>query len=365
MHYQDSIHFPRKLFSEKIKDQIELFKEGSFLWQEVLLKTFNQKGLPSYIQEERYMERVVYPLLKEWDYLLKEMYPQMVRHRISSNHMAVFSLSEMNDAELYFVCGLMSYEVFKHSEAESCKKAEEKFGNFLNLKNKKQLNKISPSQIYPNIVDLFTIMLNKEDSSYRIPLCKEYIQYVDNIRKASLLMKEAFMPHLYTSSQETSVIENCFVPNNVNQARYNMLHNMIRIRNSIFVNHKKQHFDSLDICLSLLSKQFYLDQINVLKTLPFNNRDPFLSRRAKISAQILGDVLGEKKYSVKKDFDKHIASCASWLYQMILNNSHLPDTINYENASAFKKAIKDFMNPLYKKKYPSPISYLKKQKERE
>ena len=352
---------------EKTRNQIEDFKKESFIWSEVLQSTFMQKGFSPYATQQNVMEKFAYPILKEWDYLLKSMYPQMVRHRISSNHMAVFSLSEMNDAELYFVCGLMSYEVFKYSEATSCKKAEEK-ARSVNRQRKlsfQQLDSLSPLSFYPNIVDLFEIMLNRPEDSLQIPLCKEYIQYVDNIRKASQLLKAAHLPMHQAVKKRKYALENWCIPNDLNQTRYNILHHMVQIRNSFYAESEPKSSNALNILLSLLSKQFYLDQVAVLKTLPFNRRDPLLAERAKVSAQLLTDVLGPQRFHVRRDFDKHLADCAIWVHQMILDNPNLPDVFNMENASCFKKNIRDFMSPLFRKNSPTSLFHLKNQKERE
>lgn len=351
-----------KYIVEKTKNQIDDFKKESFIWPEVLEPTFAQKGVSSYACAEQ-MEAFAYPILKEWDYLLKEMYPQMVRHRISSNHMAVFSLSDMNDAELYFVCGLMSYEVFKYSEAESCKRAEMKAKE--GRKTNKTVRFSKMRSFYPDIVELFSIMLDRPEDSHQIPLCKEYIQCVDNIRKASLLVKAAHLPVQHAVLKRDYKPDNLCVPNDLNQTRYNILHDIVQIRNSFYAETEKQHSNALNLLISLLTKQFYLDQVAVLKKIPFNSRDPLLSERAKVSSLILADVLGPNPSSLRRDFDKCLSDCAHWTYLMILDNPNVADIFNMQNASCFKKSIQDFMRPLFQKNTSISLFNLKKQKERE
>ncbi len=343
--------------------------ENSLIWRDVLEKTFFYNGVSDYVRNVEQMQETAFPILKEWDNVLGYSYPLMVQHRVNSHTMATASLCDMNDAELYFTCGLLSYETYKHCATLSSKMAEDKYHMLCKGRNPREcrqmMKQTSSLDFYPTITELFRIILDRDEDKYQIPLCKSYLGYVQNIRNAAGLVRDAAMPDRRKPLKRQFSADSLSVPGDLNQTRYQILRELITARNSLYFEKNPIVNNDLNLLLSSLSKQHYINQVQVLKTIPFNNRDPHLSDRTKVACQIMQDVMVEPFSLVQKDFDKHVASCCQWMYQMIGNNHNALDAQNYENALNFRKAVKDFVAPLFKKTPPvNPMSY-KNQKQRD
>lgn len=362
----------RRLYDLKQKQrasQVARLKSGSFIWNELLNNHFLEYGESHYVTDEFEMNQIAYPILREWDVVLIETFPKMMRNRVSARDIGIVSLTEMDDAELFFTCGLMSYETFKYCETASRRIAVERGKAFFDKKTPTEKAYLKETMrladFCPNIEELFRMMIDRPEDKCQIPLRKEYIDYVGNIRKAAMIMRDIYNINAKEPLIRSYKRDDLVVPDDLNKTHLNVLAHFVKIRNSFYREKTPMGADDLDLGLMVLAKQLFINQIKVLENLPDNSRDLLLTTRAKIANQIFKDVCHHQTDLVKNNFNQYVTSCAKCLYDMIMVNPHVPDHQNYENALAFKQSIKDFMNPMFKKITPTNLFNLKETPSRE
>ena len=239
------------------------FKQFQRFLENIGIPAKNWKDFFQLGQKQKNLSFLI-PVLKQIQFNLCHIYPDDFRRGTSL--LVLSYLNELEDEQLFFSLGFMPEETYEKVEKEIIFSMNDDFDAPLNIQK------------------IFELMLNKSDSEYCvIPLKKEYIDYVKEIRQASELISLYYLPGLAKETinlgidQEPLKIYN----SNSNQAEYQTLKTFILVQNDLearFLNHKYPYLcENTEILLN----EYFHRRLDPLMNIGINKMDPILHERVR------------------------------------------------------------------------------------
>lgn len=206
----------------------------------------------------------IMPVLEQMHFNLPHIYPTYFYRRMP--FLILSYLNELADDQLFFSLGFMSAQLYERVEKEMV------FSSHPDLNNDLKIHQI------------FERMLNKSDSEYCvIPLKKEYIDYVQDIRRASELMSLFYTPELSANSFHLGLDQPVPVfSKNKQEADYQILKTFLLVQNEFDDHFLVRHYPNLWDNTKALMNDYFHRSLDPLMNIGDNKMDPVLPKRVRV-----------------------------------------------------------------------------------